>query len=209
VHLQMRKCKRVGHLPEDCTAFIGVATPSASDPNQLHTPKAPEGADKGIYTPQLRKMYAKCQKIAQRKGDKCGECGAKANLAHCLDCGVVVCDNKGHLQRHLQNNPSHNMLYSYKLRRQIKCCNSACPVSNVYELHACAECIDRCFERHYNMMNATWSGTGLKYIANAICCDDHFEWHRINCGNSRTGFSSHVVERSQFGVDDQLSEHFF
>jgi len=101
------------------------------------------------------------------------------------------------------------MVYSYKLRRQIKCCNSTCSVMNVYQLHACAECIDRCFERHYSMMNATWSGVGLKYLANAICCDDHFEWHRINCSNARSGFSSHVVEHAQLGSDAQLSEHFF
>lgn len=185
-----------------------MAAPTAADPHRTHSQPALEGG--AIYTPQQRKMYAKCQKISQNgKSDKCGECGARANLAQCLDCGVVVCDNKGHLQRHLLNNPSHNMLYSYKLRRQIKCCKSTCRVSNAYKLYACAECVDRCFERHYNMMNATWSGVGLKYIANAICCDDHFEWHRINCANSRTGFSSKVVERDQLGTASQLSEHFF
>jgi len=203
------KCKRTGHLAEDCTAFIGVAAPSAANPDSLETPLPPPGTEKGMYTPELRRMHAKCQKIGQQKGGKCGECGARANLAQCLDCGVVVCDNKGHLLRHLRDNPSHHMLYSYKLRRQIKCCKSTCSQMNVYKLHTCAECMDKCFERHYSMMNATWSGAGLKFIPNAICCDEHFEWHRINCANSRTGYSAHVVEKSQLNDSAQLSEILF
>lgn len=212
------KCKRVGHLPEDCTAFLGVAAPSPDNPNQLNTPLPPHmaaGAGRGadtIYSPDLKVLYQKCKEISARKGDKCGVCGARANLSQCLDCGVVVCDNKSHLIRHLRDNPSHNMLYSYKLRRQIKCCKSTCNVTNVYELHACAQCLEKCFDRHYSMMNAAWSGKGIKYIPNAICCDDHFEWHRINCSNSRPGFSSMVVEKPMLdgpSLDGQLSEVLF
>jgi len=213
------KCKRVGHLPEDCTAFLGVAAPSPDDPHHLNTPLPPHiaaaGGDAsggGIYAPELKRLYHKCKEISARTGDKCGVCGARANLAHCLDCGVVVCDNKAHLIRHLRDNPSHNMLYSYKLRRQIKCCKSTCNVTNVYELNACAQCLEKAFDRHYSMMNAAWSGKGIKYLPNAICCDDHFEWHRINCMNSRPGYSGMVVERSMLdesASDGQLSEFLF
>jgi len=210
------KCKRVGHLPEDCTAFLGVAAPSPDNPNQLANPLPPHLASgesgSGIYAPELKRLYQRCKEISAKKGDKCGECGARANLAQCLDCGVVVCDNKSHLIRHLRNNPSHNMLYSYKLRRQIKCCKSTCNVTNVRELHACAQCLEKCFDRHYSMMNAAWSGKGIKYIPNAICCDDHFEWHRINCMNSRPGYSGMVVDHSMLddsSLGGQLSEFMF
>jgi hypothetical protein len=207
------KCKRVGHLPEDCTAFIGVAAPSPADPTALHTPSGPADVEKGIYTPEQRRMHNKCKKIAKSQGTgKCGDCGARANLAQCLDCGVVVCDNKGHLVAHLRNNPGHRMLYSYKLRRQIKCCKTTCSEMNIYKLHACSECLERCFERHYSMMNATWSGVGLKYLPNAIACDEHFEWHRINCANSRPGYSTLVVDKDHLHGDfyqGQLSEYLF
>lgn len=209
------KCKRVGHLPEDCTAFLGVATPSPDNPSQFVNPM-PSGTSSGsgnnVYAPELKRLHQRCKEIAAKKGDKCGECGARANLAQCLDCGVVVCDNKSHLINHLRNNPSHNMVYSYKLRRQIKCCKSTCNVTNVYDLHACAQCLEKCFDRHYSMMNAAWSGKGIKYIPNAICCDDHFEWHRINCMNSRSGYSGMVVDNamlSDSSLGGQLSEFLF
>lgn len=204
------KCKRVGHLAEDCTAFMGVAAPSPDNPNELSTPLGGDPSG-GIYSSDLKRLYQKCKEISARTGDKCGVCGARANLAHCLDCGVVVCDNKSHLIRHLRDNPSHNMLYSYKLRRQIKCCKSTCNVTNVYELNTCAQCLEKCFDRHYSMMNAAWSGKGIKYIPNAICCDDHFEWHRINCTNSRPGYSGMVVDRAMLNAsaDGQLSEFLF
>eukprot|EP00026_Physarum_polycephalum_P002890 Phypoly_transcript_02899.p1 GENE.Phypoly_transcript_02899~~Phypoly_transcript_02899.p1 ORF type:complete len:505 (+),score=57.36 Phypoly_transcript_02899:1108-2622(+) len=212
------KCKRVGHLPEDCTAFLGVAAPNPSNPMQFGSNQsnnsfsAGSGSSGGIYSNELKRLHQRCAEISARKGDKCGECGARANLAQCLDCGVVVCDNKDHLIRHLQNNPSHNMLYSYKLRRQIKCSKTTCNVTNVYELHACAQCLEKCFDRHYSMMNAAWSGKGIKYIPNAICCDDHFEWHRINCTNARPGYSGMVVDRDLLddpSLGGQLSEFLF
>lgn len=202
----------MGHLPEDCTAFLGVAAPTPDNPNVMVTPLPSHLTDGkssgGIYSGELKRLYLssliiviliieviliprrhlKCKEIAARKGDKCGECGARANLAQCLDCGVVACDNKSHLIRHLRNNPSHSiqliritlirvtigltryldMLYSYKLRRQIKCCKTTCNVTNVHELYACAQCLDKCFDRHYSMMNAAWSGKGIKYIPNAV-----------------------------------------
>lgn len=210
------KCKRVGHLPEDCTAFLGVAAPTADNPNVMVTPLPSHLVDgkasSGIYSGELKRLHLKCKEIGAKKGDKCGECGARANLAQCLDCGVVVCDNKSHLIRHLRNNPSHNMLYSYKLRRQIKCCKTTCNVTNVRELFACAQCLEKCFDRHYSMMNAAWSGKGIKYIPNAICCDDHFEWHRINCVNARPGYSGTVVDSSMLddpSLGGQLSEYLF
>jgi hypothetical protein len=56
------KCKRVGHLPEDCTAFLGVAAPSPDNPNELSTSLPPHlaaGGDPsgGIYSPDLKRLY--------------------------------------------------------------------------------------------------------------------------------------------------------
>jgi hypothetical protein len=55
------KCKRVGHLPEDCTAFLGVAAPSPDNPNSLVTPLPPHQAagegGSGIYSPELTRLY--------------------------------------------------------------------------------------------------------------------------------------------------------
>lgn len=55
------KCKRVGHLPEDCTAFLGVAAPSPDNPNHLAKPlpdhlRNKESAE-GIYAPELKRLY--------------------------------------------------------------------------------------------------------------------------------------------------------
>eukprot|EP00850_Spirogloea_muscicola_P000008 SM000001S04410 [mRNA] locus=s1:26541:29690:+ [translate_table: standard] len=44
----------------------------------------------------------------------------------------------------------------------------------------------RASKRHRTIGNASaapgnWNALGLKQLTNAIACDDHFEWHRMNC----------------------------
>jgi hypothetical protein len=34
------------------------------------------------------------------------------------------------------------------------------------------------------MVTACWSGAGLRKIQNAITCEEHFHWHRVNCPSS-------------------------
>jgi len=154
-------------------------------------------------------MYKKCNEIGHKKNAVCSECGIRSNLVYCLDCDVLFCDGRGHLTSHLRDNPTHTKLYSFKLRRQIKCCKATCEKMNIYELMTCAECIDRCFDRHYSMVTATWSNQGLKYLPNTICCEEHLQWHTVNCLNSNPG---HFIEQNKLDSDaynGHLSEYFF
>ncbi|KAK3726318.1 hypothetical protein QZH41_012737 [Actinostola sp. cb2023] len=69
---------------------------------------------------------------------------------------LVLCDGRGHLTDHLMAYPSHNKLYSFKLRRLIKCCKSTCSVVDASKLLMCSTCLNKQFNSHYNMINATW-----------------------------------------------------
>jgi len=216
------KCSRIGHLPEDCTASIGVPAASLSDPFHYTTLENPNKDDKhgGIYTPVLRKMYSRCKLVAKKAaGAKCSICAAKSNLAFCFDCDADVCDDKGHLLDHLRDNPSHTRLYSYKLQRQIKCSKSTCEEMDIYNLFQCPSCLSKCFDRHYSIVNATWSGKGLHQIPNALACEEHFQWHYMNCDNTSQDLSAlHLLDRDKFEdaqltsleyPSGQVSEFFF
>uniref|UniRef100_A0A3Q7HUW4 Uncharacterized protein n=1 Tax=Solanum lycopersicum TaxID=4081 RepID=A0A3Q7HUW4_SOLLC len=45
------------------------------------------------------------------------------------------------------------------------------------------------------MYSATWKAAGLSIICNSICCEDHFEWHRINCLSAGVEDSSYIVKK--------------
>eukprot|EP00002_Diphylleia_rotans_P019481 TRINITY_DN3768_c0_g1_i2.p1 TRINITY_DN3768_c0_g1~~TRINITY_DN3768_c0_g1_i2.p1 ORF type:complete len:436 (+),score=70.42 TRINITY_DN3768_c0_g1_i2:52-1359(+) len=213
------KCNQVGHLADDCVASINIAAPLPSNPSVLFTPRSnEEEADQFthkhcVYSSRLRTLYKKCKEIqANAKSQKCQNCGRQANLAHCLDCGGVFCDVDGHLQTHLRSNPSHTNIYSYKLQRQVKCCKPTCEVTSVRDLMTCSHCLGRIFDRRYSMTTATWSRAGLKAISNSIACDDHFEWHRLNCPNATQSAKTRFVCDSSldFGTaKGELSEFFF
>jgi hypothetical protein len=181
------KCKRAGHLPEDCTVTKGIAAASPSDP--YHYSKTEAQPKKGNN--KLKRMFNKCMSLSKQKDHKCAVCGARNNLAFCLDCDGVYCDGSGHLLGHLEET-SHRVIYSFKLRKQIKCCNTDCEEMDISKLLACAHCLEKAFTTGYNMINATWSGNALKKVPNAICCDDHFQWHLHNCLNAAS--SEHVLE---------------
>ncbi|KAG0566712.1 hypothetical protein M758_7G078100 [Ceratodon purpureus] len=170
------KCKRPGHLPEDCLVSMGVPAQSPADPTQYHVPS------KHSAGPMLQALYRRCKEIeGQAKTSKCDKCGTSFNLACCLDCDKTFCDSQGHLTSHLRDNPSHRRIYSRKLHRLVKCCKGPCPVVDMRELLACNSCLSKAFDKYYSMYNATWKGAGLKLIVNAVCCDAHFNWHRMNC----------------------------
>jgi len=65
------KCKKVGHLPIDCTQYINVVTQSTAEPSVFNQPDHPEHATKkGKATPysrKLRKLFQKCQAIAKKR----------------------------------------------------------------------------------------------------------------------------------------------
>jgi len=165
--------------------YINVATQSVSNPSVIEEPVHEEHpTKKGRKTPynrKLRKMYQKCQSLTKKKDQMCATCGIQSNLACCLDCDTVYCDGRGHLSRHLKDNPTHQTLYSFKLQRQIRCCKSTCEKTNIYKLLLCQDCLDSMFRRHYNMLTATWAKKGLQYIPNAVSCENHFQWHYTNC----------------------------
>jgi len=205
------KCKKPGHLAEDCTASIGILSASPAHPFTYTKDNA--STNKGIYSAQSRALYKRCKTIgANSASAKCSLCDSKSNLSQCLDCGVIICDGKGHLRDHLLQNPSHNMLYSYKLRRQVKCCKSTCEVGDVYSLSVCSTCLEKCFNRHYSMVTATWSQKGLQYMPNAVACEEHYSWHTLNCQNAHTTLHGTVVDREKLeedGYNGQISEYFF
>lgn len=159
-----------------------------------------------MHTPEMRRMYRKCKQVAGGALEaSCNVCASRASLAHCLDCGVTLCESGGHLAAHMQRNRNHRWLFSYKLRRQVKCAKADCPATDVYELRACHSCLSDAFDKHYNMCKALWSAAGLKRVVNAIRCDEHFNWHRVNCssaggedgtlfGKSGSQESSHICD---------------
>ncbi|KAK9760562.1 hypothetical protein K7432_015290 [Basidiobolus ranarum] len=64
----------------------------------------------------------------------------------------------------------------------------------VHELRQCAGCVEKFFNRHYDIINATWSRQGLKNIPGSVACDDHFDWHRLNCDKPQNVFSKRIVD---------------
>lgn len=176
------KCGKPGHLSENCLVN-----------------------KKKSISIELQKLYAQCRDIRSRKGDSCISCGVHSNLAFCLDCGSILCDGRGHLVRHLLEHPTHKQLYSYKLGRMIKCNKPDCDVTDVYELLTCSQCLSKVFSQHYSMITATWSRSGLRAIPNAMCCEDHFQWHRMNCSNP----AEECLVSSKKLKQNCLSEFFF
>lgn len=210
------KCSRVGHLPHDCTVQISNSLQGSS----INTGQGGEGVEdyrkqknsKGsYYSKSLKEYFKRCQKLRESTDVKCSDCGGRSNLAYCFECGLTLCDGRGHLIDHLLEYPTHTKLYSYKLQRQVKCCKSICEVVDARELLMCSSCLDRAFTSHYSMINATWSRTGLRLIPNALACDQHFQWHRMNCANP-TGeplVTREKLESSQARGEGLLSEFYF
>lgn len=57
--------------------------------------------------------------------------------------------------------------------------------------------MDKNFDRFYSMFNATWDRRGIKYIPNAICCDEHFQWHRMNCSNTSSEMNGYLLSKEK------------
>eukprot|EP01018_Ginkgo_biloba_P037345 Gb_21531 [translate_table: standard] len=128
----------------------------------------------------------------------------------CLDCSGIFCDSAGHLSMHIGAHPSHQQLYSYKLQRLVKCTKSTCNVTDIRELLVCQHCLSKAFDKFYDMYTATWKGTGLKLICNAVCCDEHFMWHRMNCPSAEIGDNAYLISKDGSTLERrQLSEFMF
>eukprot|EP00252_Welwitschia_mirabilis_P026382 TRINITY_DN8663_c0_g1_i1.p1 TRINITY_DN8663_c0_g1~~TRINITY_DN8663_c0_g1_i1.p1 ORF type:complete len:484 (+),score=87.24 TRINITY_DN8663_c0_g1_i1:122-1573(+) len=200
---QCWKCRRPGHLPDDCLAMESVLSPS-------HVPVESSQISK-LLTSDLQALYRRCKQIRSNMDHAtCHICHCNSNLAMCLDCSRAFCDSAGHLTGHLNAYQSHKQIYSYKLCRVVKCCKSTCRVTDIRELLACQYCLNKAFDKFYNMYKATWSGAGLKLVINAVCCDEHFMWHRMNCPNADVEDSAYVISKDGSTLRRmQLSEFMF
>lgn len=202
------KCSRVGHLPDDCTVKVGYSLQGGQIGGGCREQKH---SKRPFYSKSLKEYYKRCQMLRESKDANCSDCGGKSNLAYCLECGLTLCDGRGHLIDHLLEYPNHCKLYSFKLQRQVKCCKPTCEVVDARELLMCSSCLDRAFTSHYSMINATWSRAGLKLIPNALACEQHFHWHRMNCTNP-TGevlVTREKLENNRGRGDGLLSEFYF
>ncbi|KAM1034437.1 hypothetical protein PS1_038111 [Malus domestica] len=192
------KCRRPGHLAEDCLVITSnEVTLGHSKANSI--------------PPDLLALYRRCHQIGKNiSASKCNECYNSISLATCLHCSIALCDNAGHLIEHIQTHPSHRQYYSHKLSRLVKCCKSTCQVTDIRDLLTCQYCFDKAFDKFYDMYTATWKGTGLSIISGSICCEDHFDWHSMNCMNANVEESGYIISRnSQKGKRIQLSDFIF
>ncbi|XP_061980171.1 uncharacterized protein LOC133700612 isoform X1 [Populus nigra] len=191
------KCQRPGHLPEDC-----LVTTS----NQV----AVGNKNSDSISRDLLGLYGRCHQIGKKlSGANCNTCRGSLSLATCLDCSMILCDNAGHLHEHIRAQPSHQEYYSHKLKRLVKCCKSTCKVTSISDLLVCHHCFDKAFDKFYDMYTATWKGTGLSIISGSICCEDHFEWHRMNCLSAGVEDRAYIIDKNANKKCVQLSDFIF
>nr|GLL25673.1 uncharacterized protein LOC109180697 isoform X2 [Ipomoea trifida] len=188
------KCQRPGHLPDDCLVMASA--------NQSH----PSGESGETRNQVLVSLYA--VKLEKHQFQHNAILAVGLHLwPHALD--VVIPFVTGHLSKHISAHPSHQQYYSYKLNRLVKCCKSTCKVTDIQDLLACHHCFNKAFDKYYDMYTATWKGAGLSIIWGSICCEDHFEWHRINCFNAGVEDSAYIIKKHSPNDNCALSDFIF
>ncbi|XP_073012034.1 uncharacterized protein [Typha latifolia] len=197
------KCQKPGHLAEDCLVKVGFSRQCNQEQLSNYRSSSISG--------DLRALYKRCQGIGKGSSTAmCNTCHGSSSLALCLDCSMVFCDSAGHLNAHICAHSSHQRFYSYKLRRLVKCCKSTCNVTDIRDLLVCHHCLDKAFDKFYNMYTATWKEAGLSIIWGSICCEDHFTWHLMNCTSADVEGSAYIISRSsQRTRIGQLSDFIF
>ncbi|RZC89497.1 hypothetical protein C5167_027040 [Papaver somniferum] len=199
-------CQKPGHLPEDCLMITrALSSPSTSS----HVPVGARNSSS--ISKDLLALYRICHQIGKNLHTaKCSICRSSSSLGMCLDCSISLCDDSGHLNEHIISHPSHQKIYSFKLQRLVKCCKSTCGVTDIKDLLACHYCLDKAFEKFYDMYSASWKRAGLSIIWNSICCEEHFTWHRINCTNADVDGSACIVKKHTLkNKCSQLSDFIF
>ncbi|KAM7273008.1 hypothetical protein ACFE04_027672 [Oxalis oulophora] len=192
------KCQKPGHLAEDCLVV------SRDEVDLGHSRSNNISKD-------LLAVYKRCYHIGKNLSNaNCDTCRISISLATCLACSSVFCDTAGHLNEHIGHHPSHQQYYSHKLKRLVKCCKSTCEITDIKNLLACHYCFDKAFEKFYDMYTATWKIAGLSMIWGSICCEDHFDWHRMNCLCADTEGNAYIVPRNiPKGKRVELSDFIF
>ncbi|KAF7810087.1 putative RNA helicase transcription factor interactor and regulator CCHC(Zn) family [Senna tora] len=192
------RCQKPGHLAEDCI----VNTSNQATVAESRSSSIPK---------DLLGLYKRCHQIGKDLlTASCNACRSSSDLATCLDCNTVICDGAGHLDEHIQTHPSHQQYYSHKLKRLVKCCKTTCKVTSIKDLLICHYCFDKAFEKFYDMYTATWKGAGLSIIWGSICCEDHFNWHRMNCLNANVEESAYIIRKNGHkGKRNQLNDFIF
>ncbi|CAA0842313.1 DEAD-box ATP-dependent RNA helicase 41 [Striga hermonthica] len=186
------KCQKPGHLAEDCLASASHSDFSAA------TEAYKTVIIFVIYTHAnfCSLLKCRCHQIGKKYlSANCNSCRGSTSLAACISCDAAFCDCAGHLNEHIRDNPTHQQYYSYKLKRLVKCCKSTCKVTGIRDLLACHYCFDKAFDKFYDMYTATWKPSGLSIIWNSICCEDHFEWHRMNCSSAGVEDSACILRQ--------------
>ncbi|KAH6822301.1 P-loop containing nucleoside triphosphate hydrolases superfamily protein [Perilla frutescens var. hirtella] len=182
------KCKKPGHLPEDCSVLTSSGSSPAGKVGMVQNRSNTISRD-------LLHLYKRCHQIGKNFLDaRCNSCRGSTNLAACLGCKNTFCDCAGHVSQHVRENPTHQQYYSYKLKRLVKCCKSNCQVTSIKDLLACPYCFDKAFDKFYDMYSATWKPSGLSIIWNSICCEEHFEWHRMNCLGANVEDNAYILK---------------
>ncbi|XP_076897107.1 uncharacterized protein LOC143550320 isoform X2 [Bidens hawaiensis] len=199
------KCKKAGHLAEDC--LVMDWNPQSSSCSN----KASSSSNRQSVIPKdLLELYKRCHQIGKTSAaTKCNACHRVSTLASCLDCRISFCDSAGHLMEHIKTHPSHSKYYSFKLNRLVKCCKSSCKVTDIKDLLACHFCFDKAFDKFYDMYNATWKSAGTSIISGSICCEDHFAWHRMNCLNAGVEDSAYIFNKRMLNGTRSLSVFIF
>lgn len=200
------KCQRPGHLADDCLTL--TFNPRSVSSGETCSKVAISQKESSFISRDLLGLYKRCHQLSKNiYAAKCNACHMSSTLATCLDCSITFCDGAGHLSEHIRTHPSHKQYYSYKLKRLVKCCKSTCKVTGIKDLLACHYCFNKAFDKFYDMYTATWKGAGISIISGSICCEDHFEWHRMNCLNADVEKSAYIVKKdAQHG---QLSDLIF
>ncbi|KAL9177923.1 hypothetical protein ABFS82_01G092100 [Erythranthe guttata] len=204
------KCEKPGHLAEDCLVSTSRCESSAAGKTYNNVPGV---QNKSNTIPRgLLDLYKRCNEIGKNfLAAKCSSCRGSTSLATCISCNNTFCDCAGHLSEHITGHPSHQQYYSYKLKRLVKCCKSTCKVTQIKDLLTCHYCFNKAFDKFYDMYTATWKPSGISIIWNSICCEDHFEWHRLNCLNANVEDNAYILKNKH--VRDQkcvqLSDFIF
>ncbi|KAK4435018.1 putative ATP-dependent RNA helicase DDX59 [Sesamum alatum] len=211
------KCQKPGHLAEDCLVSTSHCESSPAGEAYNHVLFHDVNGNFAISPSKLHDyinmhLLYRCHEIGKRFLDaKCNSCRGSTTLAACLSCDNTFCDCAGHLSEHIRGHPTHQQYYSYKLKRLVKCCKSTCKVTAIKDLLACHYCFNKAFDKFYDMYTATWKPSGLSIIWNSICCEDHFEWHRMNCLSADVEDNAYIFKhkQSQNKKSAQLGDFIF